>query len=65
MFLLVAKGGYYSYSLLPNLESFNRSDIVNMNNDEMNKFRHITGSKQALNDLRLFRGIGALLYKKY
>ena len=56
---------YYNYSLLPDLESFNRADTVNMNNNEMNKFRHIAGSKQALNDLGLFRGMGALLYKKY
>ena len=56
---------YYNYSLLPDLETFNTADTVNMNNNEMNKFRHIAGSKQALNDLGLFRGMGALLYKEY
>lgn len=56
---------YYNYSLLPDLEIFNRADTVNMNNNEMNKFRHVAGSKQALNDLGLFRGMGALLYKEY
>ena len=30
---------YYNYSLLPDLEIFNRADTVNMNNNEMNKFK--------------------------
>lgn len=56
---------YYNYSLLPDLEGFNRADTVNMNNNELNTFRHTAGAKQALNDLGLFRGLGALLFKEY
>ena len=50
---------YYNFSLLPDLESYNRADTVNMNDEEMNVFRHTAGSKQALNDLGLPRGIAA------
>ena len=56
---------YYNYSLLPDLESFNRADTVNMNNKELNTFRHTAGAKQALNDLGAFRGLGALLFKEF
>ena len=55
---------YYNYSLLPSLEDYNRADTVNMNEQEMNTFRHLAGSKQSLNDLGLPRGLGALLYKE-
>lgn len=55
---------YYDYSLIPSLEDYNRADTVNMNENEMNAFRHLAGSKQALNDLGLLRGVGALLYKE-
>ena len=58
------EGEYYDYNLLPDLEAFNRADTVNMNDEEMNKFRHIAGSKQALNDLGFPRGLAALLYKE-
>ena len=56
---------YYNFSLLPDLESYNRADTVNMNDEEMNVFRHTAGSKQALNDLGLPRGIAALMYKGF
>lgn len=56
---------YYNFSLLPDLESYNRADTVNMNDEEMNIFRHTAGSKQALNGLGLPRGIAAFLYKGY
>ena len=55
---------YYDFSLIPSLEDYNRADTVNMNEDEMNTFRHLAGSKQSLNDLGLPRGLGALLYKE-
>ena len=44
-------GLYYNTSLLPELQDYNRADTVNMSDEEMNKFRHIAGTKQALNDL--------------
>jgi hypothetical protein len=49
-------GLYYNTSLLPELQDYNRSDTVNMSDEEMNKFRHIAGTKQALNDLGTVRG---------
>ena len=55
---------YYDFSIIPSLEDYNRADTVNMNEDEMNTFRHLAGSKQSLNDLGLPRGLGALLYKE-
>lgn len=55
---------YYDFSLIPSLEDYNRADTVNMNENEMNTFRHLAGSKQSLNDLGLPRGLGALLYKE-
>lgn len=42
---------YYSNSLLPGIEEYNRADTVNMTPNEMNKFRHITGTAQAINDI--------------
>ena len=56
---------YYDFSLIPSLEDYNRADTVNMTPQEMNTFRHIAGSKQALNDLGLPRGLAALLYKEW
>ena len=49
-------GLYYNTSLLPDLQDYNRADTVNMSDEEMNKFRHIAGTKQALNDLGPVRG---------
>lgn len=56
---------YYDYSLIPSIEDYNRADTVNMTPQEMNSFRHLAGSKQALNDLGFPRGLGALLYKEW
>lgn len=41
-------GQYYNNQLLPSLANYNRADTVNMNEEEMNQFRHITGTKQTL-----------------
>lgn len=49
-------GQYYNNDLLPSLANYNRADTVNMNEQEMNQFRHIAGTKQALNDLGSFLG---------
>ena len=51
-------GLYYNLNLLPDLADFNRADTDNMSNNEMNKFRHIAGTKQAINDT----GIRGLMY---
>ena len=46
---------YYYTSLLPSIEEYNRADTVNMTPNEMNKFRHITGTAQAINDIGIPR----------
>lgn len=58
-------GLYYHLNLLPSLEQYNRADTVNMNEDEMNKFRHIAGTKQAMKDLGAVRGLGFALGKEF
>ena len=55
---------YYYYNLAPELEKFNRIDTVNMSNEEMNKFRHVAGSKQAINDMGLYGGIKTMIGKE-
>lgn len=50
-------GQYYNNQLLPSLVNYNRADTVNMNEQEMNQFRHIAGTKQALSDLNWGRGL--------
>ncbi len=50
-------GQYYNNQLLPSLANYNRADTVNMNEQEMNQFRHIAGTKQALCDLNWGRGL--------
>ncbi len=55
---------YYNYNLNPRLAEFNRADTVNMSDEEMNKFRHVAGTKQAMNDLGAFNGMRAVLGKE-
>ncbi|MCM1003566.1 MAG: hypothetical protein NC408_04420 [Candidatus Gastranaerophilales bacterium] len=57
-------GLYYNLTLLPELEDFNRADTVNMSDEEMNKFRHVAGTKQVMNDLGVPRGFGYALGKE-
>lgn len=57
-------GLYYHLNLLPELEAYNRADTVNMSDEEMNKFRHIAGPKQTINDLGFMRGLGFTLGKE-
>ncbi|MCM1003573.1 MAG: hypothetical protein NC408_04455 [Candidatus Gastranaerophilales bacterium] len=55
---------YYNYNLNPRLADFNRADTVNMSDEEMNKFRHVAGTKQVMNDWGAFNGIRAVLGKE-
>lgn len=57
-------GLYYHLNLLPELQDYNRADTVNMSDEEMNKFRHVAGTKQAINDLGLMKGVGLALGKE-
>lgn len=50
-------GQYYNNELLPSLTNYNRADTVNMSEQEMNQFRHIAGTKQALSDLNWGKGL--------
>ena len=55
---------YYNYNLIPNLESYNKADTVNMTEEEMNKSRHIAGSAQAMQDLAFIDAIKAIFGKE-
>lgn len=57
-------GLYYNLTLLPELSDYNRADTVNMTDEEMNKFRHIAGTKQAISVLGIPRGMGYALGKE-
>ena len=50
-------GQYYNNQLLPSLANYNRADTVNMNEEEMNQFRHIAGTKQTLSDWNWGKGL--------
>jgi hypothetical protein len=55
---------YYTNELLPEIKAYNRADTVNMNENEMNNFRHIAGSAVTAKNYGLPIGFGLSIGKE-